>query len=194
MINHFFDAPHMGENWFTFPSLYSHVVQRFNSGSHFVEIGTWKGKSAAFMAVEIANSGKNIKFDCIDTWADAGYAEQYRGQDIFTVFKNNISPVADYINAVQLDSVEASKQYEDGSLDFVFIDGDHSYEGCKRDILAYLPKMKPNSIISGHDYAWMEAVRQATWDVFGPNDYGDPWGNGCFILSVIDGVPQKFKF
>ena len=35
---------------------------------HFVEVGSWKGRSAAFMAVEIINSGKNIKFDCVDTW------------------------------------------------------------------------------------------------------------------------------
>lgn len=192
MINHFYDAPHMGENWFTYPNLYAHMVQRFNSGSHFVEIGAWKGKSAAFMAVEIANSNKKIKFDCIDTWSDEGFAEQYRGQDIFTVFNNNMAPVADYVNAIRLDSVAASAQYEDNSLDFVFIDGDHSYAGCKRDILAYLPKMKPNSILAGHDYGWTPEIRQAVWDVFGENAYDDPWGGGCFILQIVDGVPKKF--
>lgn len=183
----------MGENWFTYPSLYAHMVQRFNSGSHFVEIGAWKGKSAAFMGVEIANSKKNIKFDCIDMWSDEGFAEQYRGQDVYSVFMNNVSPVADYITAIRSDSVEASTRYADGSLDFVFIDGDHSYAGCKRDILAYLPKMKPNSILAGHDYAWTPEIRQAVWDVFGENDYGDPWQNGCFILKIVNGVPQKFS-
>lgn len=50
------------------------------------------------------------------------------------------------------DSVEAAKDIPDGSLDFVFIDADHSYEGCKADIEAWLPKVKPGGFISGHDY------------------------------------------
>ena len=66
----------MGENWFTFPLLYSEMVKRFSSESHFVEIGSWKGMSAAYMAVEIANSDKDIKFDCVDIWA------MHEGSDI----------------------------------------------------------------------------------------------------------------
>ena len=49
-------------------------------------------------------------------------------------------------------SVEAAKAITDGSLDFVFIDADHSYEGCKADIEAWLPKVKPRGFIGGHDY------------------------------------------
>ena len=64
-MNHFhYKIP----GWFTFPRLYSTMVDRFPSGAHFVEVGTWQGSSAAYMAVEIINSGKNIKFDCIDIW------------------------------------------------------------------------------------------------------------------------------
>jgi predicted O-methyltransferase YrrM len=37
-------------------------------------------------------------------------------------------------------------------LDFVFIDADHSYEGCKADIEAWFPKVKPGGLLSGHDY------------------------------------------
>ena len=49
-------------------ALYKKMVSRFDSGSHFVEVGAFLGRSAVFMAVEIINSGKNIKFDCIDHW------------------------------------------------------------------------------------------------------------------------------
>jgi hypothetical protein len=38
------------------------------------------------------------------------------------------------------------------SLDFVFIDADHGYEGCLRDLRAWYPKVKPGGIFSGHDY------------------------------------------
>lgn len=54
------------ENWFGYENLYSYVVDKFDSGSHFVEVGVWKGMSACFMAVEITNSGKDIKFDCVE--------------------------------------------------------------------------------------------------------------------------------
>lgn len=50
------------------------------------------------------------------------------------------------------ESLEASKDIPDGSLDFVFIDADHSYEGCRADIAAWLPKLKPGGLLSGHDY------------------------------------------
>ena len=48
--------------------LYKKAVEIFPSGSHFVEVGSFLGKSAVFMAVEIINSGKRIKFDCVDHW------------------------------------------------------------------------------------------------------------------------------
>ena len=195
-MDHFWHLPHMGENWFTYPKLYSEMVKRFPSGSHFVELGSWKGMSAAYMAVEIINSQKDIKFDCIDIWADGGYLEDGTqdlfGIDLMNKFLENTKPVAHAINAIRNDSVEASKNYADGSVDFVFIDGDHSYNGCKRDIEAWLPKMKPNSIFAGHDYAWHEPVKRAVADVFGPGDFNDPWRTGCFILEIKDGKPIAF--
>ena len=36
-------------------------------------------------------------------------------------------------------------------VDLVFIDADHSYNGCRGDIIAYSPKVKPGGILSGHD-------------------------------------------
>jgi hypothetical protein len=35
----------------------------------------------------------------------------------------------------------------------VFIDGDHSYEGVRRDLLSWWPKIAKNGFIGGHDYA-----------------------------------------
>jgi hypothetical protein len=49
------------DGWFTFNELYSNMVGNSHQDSIFVEIGTWKGRSAAYMAVEIANSNKKSK-------------------------------------------------------------------------------------------------------------------------------------
>lgn len=37
-------------------------------------------------------------------------------------------------------------------VDMVFVDGDHTYEGCKNDIIAWLPNIKRGGIIAIHDY------------------------------------------
>lgn len=59
----------------------------------------------------------------------------------------------DRATIIRKPSSEAAKEIEDNFLDLVFIDADHSYEGCKRDIEAYYGKVKPGGIIAGHDYA-----------------------------------------
>lgn len=51
-----------------------------------------------------------------------------------------------------MDSVVAAAEVEDGSLDFVFIDGFHSYEQASADIRAWMPKIKPDGYVTGHDW------------------------------------------
>jgi len=43
-------------------------------------------------------------------------------------------------------------EHTDHEYDFVFLDADHSYEGCKADIEAWSPKVKPGGWLGGHDY------------------------------------------
>lgn len=53
---------------------------------------------------------------------------------------------------LKMDSTVAANSFENGCIDLVFIDGDHSYRGVKRDIAAWWPKVKPGGWIGGHDY------------------------------------------
>ena len=134
------DAPHM----FTYSTLYTQMVKETPDPSHFVEIGSFVGGSAAFMAVEIINSRKKIRFDCVDWWNHpVGNLEN---------FTENLKPVWGHFTPMKMISWEAAKYYKDQSLDFVFVDGDHSYEGVCRDIQAWLPKVKPGGVLAGHDY------------------------------------------
>jgi len=152
-LNHIYQEPQFGENWFSYPNLYRKMVEKFPSGSKFVEIGSWKGKSSAFMAVEIANSNKNIEFYCVDTWE--GSVEHQDRDDLkslYDTFNQNMMPLKDYHIPLRMTSLEAVKTFEDKSLDFVFIDASHEYEDVKKDIIAWLPKVKQGGIIAGHDY------------------------------------------
>lgn len=49
-------------------------------------------------------------------------------------------------------SINASKNFEDESLDFVYIDADHTYKNVKIDLECWYPKLKKYGILSGHDY------------------------------------------
>ncbi len=150
--------------WFSCNFLYTEIVRSASNGSHFVEVGSYEGQSAAFLAVEILNSGKQIKFDCIDTWTN--HNDVRDSDETYNMFLNNMKPVEGVYNPIRMDSIEASKLYEDNSIDFVYIDADHSYEAVKNDINAWLPKVKPNGILAGHDYP-MLSVREAVHETLG---------------------------
>jgi hypothetical protein len=51
-----------------------------------------------------------------------------------------------------MDSVSAASQVEDASLDFAFIDADHTYKAVASDIATWWPKVRPGGLMCGHDY------------------------------------------
>lgn len=98
----------------------------------------------------------------IDAWKPDTYTTpddfhaslQGEQQDQFYALAQRVTAFAgSRAKIVRSDSKEAATKIADGSLDLVFIDADHSYEGCRADIRAYWSKVKPGGIISGHDYA-----------------------------------------
>lgn len=49
-------------------------------------------------------------------------------------------------------SVEGAKLFPDNSLDFVYLDGNHSLEAVTEDLESWVPKIKSGGLVSGHDY------------------------------------------
>jgi hypothetical protein len=70
------------------------------------------------------------------------------------------------LSIMRMDSLYASASFNDKSVDMVFIDGDHSEDGIRSDIRAWLPKTK--KIICGHDYtsSWPD-VKKVVDAMFG---------------------------
>lgn len=149
---------------FDYQDLYSDMVERACSAATFVEIGSFHGKSAAYMGCEIINSGKGIQLYCIDPWEfdfldlreshplSKFMLGRLTGSHAFETFKNSIEPYKTNVNFLRMKSEIASNQFENESIDFVFIDGDHSYTGCHLDIKCWLKKVKIGGYIAGHDF------------------------------------------
>jgi len=166
-------------------NFYRHMVDTINAPAHFVEVGCWKGRSASFMAVEIIRSGKQIQFDCVDNFIGDPNEPVHQTDPnvingtLFEEFQMNLKPVEGRYRPVRLDSVSASKLYQDNSLDFVFIDAAHDYESVKADINSWMPKLKLNGILAGHDYYHppvMKAVQELIPNVeIWSTNFGSPW-------------------
>lgn len=163
---------------FHYADVYDGAVQSVPNGQQavFVEVGCWMGDSSSYMARRIKESGKAIKFYCVDTWKGSAGVEWMKpqiaavGGDMLPAWKARMERdgVAPYATPIQLPSVEAAQRFADRSIDFLMLDGDHAYEAAKADIRAWLPKLKPMSILCGDDYDDQHpGVPQAVNEVLG---------------------------
>ena len=185
-MEHFYEKL-QEKTFFNYQKIYDRMIDEFDNGK-FVEIGIWRGQSVCYAAVEIINKGKNITIDAVDTWEGSPqefleHKDPHLEGTLYQTFLHNIEPVKHIINPVRMDSVLASSKYEDGSLDFVFIDGSHLYKAVKADIKAWLPKVKVGGYIGGHDYGNfnepLNGVKKAVDEIFGIEieTYNPHWGS-----------------
>lgn len=84
-------------------------------------------------------------------------------------------------------------------LDFLFIDGDHSYDGVRQDFESYKSLVRPGGLIAFHDIAPPhEGVSREMYDPgevpqfwltvkaeHGGQEFVDPSGQGCFGIGLI---------
>jgi hypothetical protein len=142
---------------FNFQRIYDKVIREVQPEAVIVEIGSGCGRSTAYMAVEIANSGKQIDFYCIQTRsADLPeIAAHLQAGDHFQVplsrKKIERRSVWDPIKLISLPSVQAATSFERESVDFVMVAEALHYASVRDDIRAWLPKLKPNGVIAGNN-------------------------------------------
>ena len=145
-MEHVYTDPKFEDNWFNYASVYKMIVEQAKDNSKFVEVGSWKGRSAAYMLVEIINSKKNIQLTSVDNWID---------QISYEIYLNNMREflsIPSLYRHFRESSADGAAFFEDNSLDFVFIDACHLYECITLDINSWLPKVKKGGILAGHDY------------------------------------------
>lgn len=145
--------------WTDFEDVYAEAVRLVPAGGTLVEVGVWHGKSLAMLCQHVRTAGKDQKVVAVDNFMGSTcdkLDETVRQMPVtlYDTFIDNMTKCGciDLVSKiVSADSAEAAKSFPDASLDFVFIDANHEDDAVRRDISAWLPKVKPGGILAGHD-------------------------------------------
>lgn len=143
----------------------AHLVKRlgWRAGA---ELGLWAG--ATYLSV--LERCPDVTLIGVDLWrpqpqnvGPEGYAEtDHAGNE--RAVRRAAAAFGDRARIIKAWTHAAAAQVEDASLDFVFIDADHGEAAVRRDIAAWLPKLKPTGWLIGHDINW-PGVRAAVDDL-----------------------------
>jgi len=112
------------------------------------EIGVEKGK---FTEV-LCKAGLNVY--AIDAWtAYSGYREHVSQEELDGFLETTKKRLAPYdCNIIKALSIDAVKSFKDESLDWVYIDGNHSCQQIMNDLVNWSEKVRKGGIVSGHDF------------------------------------------
>lgn len=135
------------------------ILSRVRTSAVGVELGVFAGDLSARLLMNEA-----LILYMVDSWKHHGEGE-YAASGDFHATLSQVQQDGYYqmaVNATEFaserrliiksDTVKAAEEFEDGTFDFVFIDADHSYNGCRGDIEAWYPKVKKGGWLCGHDY------------------------------------------
>ena len=121
------------------------------------EIGVNRGRHSKAMCKNIPG----LKLFAVDPWIAYPVRNNQARQDrCFNEAKTVLAPHD--VKIIKQSSMEAVQKFKDKSLDFVYIDGDHSFDAAMLDLIMWSAKVKIGGIVAGHDYAPHFADRVVT--------------------------------
>lgn len=129
-----------------------------------LEFGAELGVQSGYLFFHLLDTHPNLILFGVDAWMG-------NNQAAYAKMKKEVNEkVVDYKNGMIMNMTtnEAAAKTPDESLDFVFIDADHSYPACKIDMEKWMSKVKVGGYIIGHDCE-VSSVRRALEEVFGKN-------------------------
>ncbi len=116
------------------------------------EIGVETGKYSKVLL----DNNPNVHLHLVDAWkAYKGYRDhvtQSKVDGLLATAQDRLKDDTHRITFHRAYSLEAAKQFKDGSLDFVYIDANHALPYVMDDICAWEPKVRKGGMVAGHDY------------------------------------------
>ena len=127
-------------------------------GNKGVEIGTNHGKYASILC----QANPNLKLTCVDpyvSYVDGHLVDQQHQDRIYAEAKRTLEKFN--IKILRISSMEALKYFEDKSLDFCYIDGNHAFDFVMSDIIFWSQKVRKGGIVAVHDYHDFKNLRHS---------------------------------
>lgn len=116
------------------------------------EIGVWRGA----YSIELCEANPALHLICVDPWVShqAWVDRKNSGRhNLSDVYRDAVNALRPYKCSIRRGySADVAPTVPDGSLDFVYIDGNHVYDAVMQDLTLWAPKVRKGGIVSGHDY------------------------------------------
>jgi predicted O-methyltransferase YrrM len=138
------------------------------------EIGTEQG----VYAERICKNNPGVKLYCVDLWKTyQGYRDHVNQDKLDEFFSTTQTLLKSYnVKFIRKYSMDAVKDFENGSLDFVYIDANHEWPFITQDIYYWSTKVRPGGIVSGHDYYRSNRINSK-----------------CHVKGAVDGYTFAFR-
>jgi hypothetical protein len=133
-----------------------YLLRILNLNGKGVEIGVCKGDYSKIL-LEKSTLSTLFSVDpwqnmSVDVYWDRNNVPQDENEERYQNVVREFKKYGDKSKILRMTSKEAAPKFQDGELEFVYIDGNHSYEACKEDIQLWWPKVKKGGLFAGHDY------------------------------------------
>jgi hypothetical protein len=134
--------------------LWSNILDKFEI-KEACEVGVWKGDFANYILSKVESIEKYIFVDpwkTLPNWNKPLNVSNIEFEKVRNEAFEKNKIYFDKIKELRYPTKEAVKKIEDASLDFVYIDGDHTLRGITLDLFSILPKIKNGGLIGGDDF------------------------------------------
>jgi predicted O-methyltransferase YrrM len=122
------------------------LIEAYSKGKQVaVEIGVYEGRTTAILASSVAKAGKVV---AVDPFFSGKLGISYGKMITFHYLRRN--RLISKVQFLEMFSYEAAQLFKE-EIDFLFVDGDHSYEGISRDWQDWSVKLKPGGYVALHD-------------------------------------------
>jgi hypothetical protein len=118
------------------------------------KIGVEVGVDRGFFSEELCVGNPDAKLYCIDPWVEySDFNRRFKQHIMNKYYQQTVNRLKSYnCEIIRKKSIDGIKEFEDESIEYVYIDSLHDYNSCIEDLTTWSKKVRRGGVISGHDY------------------------------------------
>ena len=160
-------------------------------------VGAEIGVERGLYTKQLVKANPNLQMFAIDPWITyKGYTSAWNNDIFEDFYLTTQERLKGYnVHFIRSFSMDALANFEDGQLDFVYIDGNHALPFVAQDIAGWDKKVRSGGIVAGHDYTQARRNRTTKVDVkeavhaYTKDENISPW----FLLGSEGKMPGEVR-